>query len=212
MKSKQEIDKLLDEHKALLSSEVRKYSSNLPMIAVQLEAHKLAVDAASSYTPSLGKFSTHLVNSLKKLSRMSTQYGSTVRLPENTQFALNKINKIEKDLESTLGRSPTVSELSDHSGFNVKTVNNLMSSKKNMASFSSLLNTPTMVNNSNDEWLAFVYHDLTSKDKLIFEHTVGFGCKQILSHEELGKKLNIDAAQINKRVNFIGKMVNKGWK
>jgi DNA-directed RNA polymerase specialized sigma subunit len=212
MKTKQEIDKLLSEHKGLIDSEARKYATNIPLITVQIEAHKLAVEAAKDYSPVLGKFSTHLVNSLKKLSRMSTQYGSTVRLPENTQFALNKINKVEKDLEHDLGRAPTAAELADYSGFNLKTVNNLLNSKKSIASFSSLLNTPTMVSGSNDEWLSFVYHDLTPNDKIIFEHKIGFGGKKVLSNEQIAKKIGMALPQLNQRINIISQMINKGWK
>lgn len=212
MNNQQEIDKLLASHKALIEAEARKYSTNIPLISVQIEAHKLAVEAAKNYTPSLGKFSTHLVNSLKKLSRLSTQYGSTVRLPENTQFALNKINKLEKDLEHSYGRAPTTEELADHSGFNLKTVNNLLSSRKSIASFSSLLNTPTMMSGANDEWLAFVYHDLPAKDKIIFEHKIGFGGKKVLSNEEIASKTGLTLLQLNQRINIISQMINKGWK
>lgn len=212
MNTQQEIDKLLASHKALIDSEARKYSTNLPLISVQIEAHKLAIEAARSYSPSVGKFSTHLVNSLKKLSRLSTQYGATVRLPENTQFAINKINKLEKDLEHEFGRSPSLEELADRSGFNLKTVNNLLSSKKSMASFSSLLNTPTMVSGANDEWLAFVYHDLPTKDKIIFEHKIGFGGKKVLSNEEIASKVGLTLLQLNQRINIISQMINKGWK
>jgi DNA-directed RNA polymerase specialized sigma subunit len=182
------------------------------MITVQIEAHKLAREAAASYSPTIGKFSTHLVNSLKKLSRMSTQYGSTIRLPENTQFGINRLNKLEKELEYTLGRTPTAAELADNSGMNLKTVNNLLSGKKSIASFSSLLNTPTMVSGSNDEWLTFVYHDLSPSDKIIFEHRVGFGGKKIMSNEDIAKKLDIPLTRINQRVNLITQMLNKGWR
>jgi DNA-directed RNA polymerase sigma subunit (sigma70/sigma32) len=212
MNNKQEIDKLLSAHEALIASEARKYATNIPLITVQIEAHKLAVEAAKSYSPSVGKFSTHLVNSLKKLSRLSTQYGSTVRLPENTQFAINKITKLEKDLEHEFGREATTAELADRSGFNLKTVNNLMSSKKSLASFSSLLNTPTMVSGSNDEWLSFVYHDLPHKDKIILEHKIGFGGKKVMSDDELVIKTGLSPTQLKQRVSIISKLINSGWK
>jgi DNA-directed RNA polymerase specialized sigma subunit len=212
MSNKVHIDNLLAEHKSLIESEARKYSTNIPLISMRIEAHKLARQAAESYSPSVGKFSTHLVNSLKKLSRISTQYGSSVRLPENTQFGLNKLTKAEKDLESELGRTPTIEELADYSGFNIKAVNSLLKNKKSTVSFTNLLNTPTMIDSSNDEWTTFVYHDLVPRDKIIFEHMTGFGGKAKLSPEKLSNKLNITPTQLNSRVNIISNMINSGWK
>jgi DNA-directed RNA polymerase sigma subunit (sigma70/sigma32) len=207
-----EINTLLKEHRKLIDSEAKKYSTNIPFITAQIEAHKLARQAAESYSPSVGKFSTHLVNNLKKLSRLSTQYGSSVRLPENTQFGINKLNNLEKQLESEFGRPPTTEELSDNSGMNIKTVNNLLKNKKSIISFTNMLNTPTIMDSSNDEWVTFVYHDLVPSDKLIFEHMTGFGGKPILGAPAIAKKLKISETQVGHRVKIISDMVNKGWK
>ncbi len=206
------VETLLKEHKNLIEAEAKRYAINVPLVMVQIEAHKLARKAAETYTPATGKFSTHLVNSLKKLSRLSTQYGSTVRLPEHTQFGINRLNQTEKSLESQFGRPPTVSELSDHTGFNIKMVNNLLRNRKSTVSFTNMLNTPTFVNSANDEWLRFVYHDLSPKDKLIMEHKTGFGGKKAISNEEICKKLNITPAQLTSRINVISDMINRGWK
>jgi DNA-directed RNA polymerase specialized sigma subunit len=212
MNNKATVEKLLQDHKKLIDSEARKYAVNVPLVTVQIEAYKLARKAAETYTPGDVKFSTYLVNSLKKLSRLSTQYGSSIRMPENIQFGINKLNVAEKDLESSLGREATVSELSDYTGFNVKTVDNLLKNKKTMVSINNLLTTPTIIDSSNDEWLSFVYHDLTPKDKIIFEHKIGFGGKKVLDNDKIAKKLNLSQAQLNNRINIISDMINRGWK
>ena len=206
------INKLLDEHKKLIESEAKKYSTNIPLITAQIEAYKLARQAAESYSPSVGKFSTHLVNNLKKLSRLSTQYGSSIRLPENTQFGINKINQVEKQLESEFGRSPTTAEIADHSGMNIKMVDSLLKNKRSIISFTNMLETPTIMDSSNDEWATFVYHDLVPRDKLIFEHMTGFGGKKVIESDKIAKKLKITQPQMNQRIKIIGDMLNKGWK
>jgi DNA-directed RNA polymerase sigma subunit (sigma70/sigma32) len=207
-----DINKLLVEHRKLIDSEAKKYSTNIPFITTQIEAHKLARQAAESYAPTTGKFSTHLVNNLKKLSRLSTQYGSSVRLPENTQFGINKLNNLEKQLESEFGRPPTAEELADNSGMGIKTVNSLLKNRKSIISFTNMLNTPTIMDSSNDEWATFVYHDLVPKDKLIFEHMTGFGGKPVLDTPGISKKLKISEPQVNQRIKIISDMLNKGWK
>jgi DNA-directed RNA polymerase specialized sigma subunit len=212
MKNKNNIDKLLSEHKNLIESEARKYAINVPLITVQIDAYKLAREAAENYVPGGVKFSTYLVNSLKKLSRLSTQYGSAVRMPENVQFGINKLNTAGKELESDLGREATVEELSDRTGFNIKAVDSLLKNKKSTISINNILNTPTIIDNSNDEWLSFVYHDLIPRDKVIFEHKTGFGNKTVLENDKIAKKLNLSPAQLNNRINIISDMINKGWK
>jgi DNA-directed RNA polymerase specialized sigma subunit len=212
MNNHNDVEKLLSEHKKLIEAEAKKYAINIPLVTVQIEAYKLARKAAESYTPGNVKFSTYLVNSLKKLSRLSTQYGSSIRMPENVQFGINKLNTAEKELENSLGRTPSVAELSDFTGFNLKTVDGLLKNKKTTVSMNNLLTTPTIVDSSNDEWLSFVYHDLAPKDKVIFEHKTGFGGRPVIENEAIAKKLNLSQAQLNNRINLIGEMINKGWK
>jgi DNA-directed RNA polymerase specialized sigma subunit len=207
------VEKLIKDNKKLIDLEAARYATNLPLITVQLEAYKLAREAAKSYNANSGyKFSTHLVNNLKKLSRLSTKYGAVLRVPENTQFDVNKLNKLEKDLEHTLGRTATTEELSHHSGLSVKSVVNTLKSKKTTTGISSLFDSPTLFSSENDEWVHFVYHDLTDKDKLIFEHKTGFGGKPILDNSTLAKKLNLSVSTLSNRLKLINTTLAKGWK
>jgi DNA-directed RNA polymerase specialized sigma subunit len=208
-----DIDKLIKDNKKLIDLEASRYASNLPLITVQLEAYKLAREAARTYDASSGfKFSTHLVNNLKKLSRLSTKYGSVIRSPENTQFGVNKVQKMEKDLEHTLGRAPTLEELAHHSGFSMKITQNMLSSRKSVTGLSSMFEAPELFNSANDEWVQFVYHDLEDKDKLIFEHKTGFGGKPLLDNSALAKKLNLSTSTLNNRLKLINSTLAKGWK
>lgn len=207
------VEKLIKENKKLIDLEASRYATNIPLITVQIEAYKLAREAAKSYNPSTGvKFTTYLVNNLKKLSRLSTKYGSVLRVPENTQFGINKLQKLEKDLEHNLGRSPTTEELAYHSGFNVKAVTHTLQSRKTSTGISSLFNSPSLFDSSNDEWVQFVYHDLSDKDKLIFEHKTGFGGKPVLDNTAIAKKLNLSVSTLSNRLKLINTSLAKGWK
>jgi DNA-directed RNA polymerase sigma subunit (sigma70/sigma32) len=208
-----DVDKLIRDNKKLIDLEASRYATNLPLITVQIEAYKLAREAARTYDPKSGyKFSTHLVNNLKKLSRLSTKYGNIVRIPENTQFDINRLNKLEKNLEHTLGREPTVEELSFHSGMSTKNVLNTKQSRKAVTGISSLFNTPELFDSNNDEWVHFVYHDLSDKDKLIFEHKTGFGGKSIMDNKQLAKKLNLSQSTLNNRIRLMNNTLAKGWR
>ena len=208
-----DVERLIKENKKLIDLEAARYASNLPLITVQIEAYKLAREAARSYNPNSGfKFSTHLVNNLKKLSRLSTKYGNVLRSPENVQFGVNKVQKIENELTHTLGRTPTLEELSHHSGFSPKAVTNMLSTKKSSVGISSMFEAPSLFNSSNDEWIRFVYHDLPDKDKLIFEHKTGFGGKPVLNNSQIAKKLNLSSSTLNNRIKLINNILSKGWK
>ena len=208
-----DVEKLISDNKKLIELEASRYATNLPTITVQIEAYRLAREAAKTYNPDSGyKFSTHLVNSLKKLSRMSTRYGGVIRVPENTQFGVNKIQKVEKDLEHALGRAPTIEEISHHSGFSVKSTVSMLKTKKASTGLSSLFEAPVLLNSENDEWVQFVYHDLSDIDKQVFEHMTGFGNKKILDNASIAKKLNLSTSTLNNRIRLMNSTLSKGWK
>lgn len=204
--------KLLDDHKNLILSEARKNATNLPLEAVQIEAYRIANNAVKDYDETKSKFSTHLVNSLKKLSRFSTQYGQVVRLPENQQFILNKINKAEKDLEATLGREPTLDEIGDKTKLGLQVISNVLQNRKQTVSLSNMVDTPVFIKSNNDEWIHFVHFDLPPKDKLILEHRTGFGGKEVLSNEAIAKKLGISHSTLSSRIKMISDKIESGWK
>lgn len=207
------IKKLLDDHKKLIEYEASKYSSRIPSVVVQAEAYKLARKAAEAYNPATGvKFSTFLTNSLQKLSRMSTQYGGTIRVPENKQFKLHKINQLEAGLKAELGRDPTVHELSESSGLPLAALRKLLVSRKKDVNVMNLAYTPAIMENENDDWVHFVYHDLTDRDKVIFEYKTGFGGKPVLTNEQIAAKMETPVSMINSRVRFITDRLSEAWK
>lgn len=204
---------LVESHKNLIESEARKYAKFVPESTVLSEAYKLAYKAANTFDPKLGiKFSTHLYNQLKKLSRISTKYGGTVRLPENKQFKIQRLNTAEDALKAELSRDPTVSELAEHLGMNLPTVNNLLKVRKKDVNINNLAYEPIFIDNENDDWVHFVYHDLADRDKVIFEHKIGFGGKSEMNNEELAKKLKVSPSTIANRVKFISNKIAEGWK
>ena len=134
-----DIEQLINSHKKLIEAEASKYAKFIPVTFVLIEAYKLARKAAEKYDPSTGiKFSTYLTNALQKLSRLSTQYGNVVRVPENKQFKINKLNQVEQGLTDELGRQPSVAELADATGMGIGQVNSLLGTRKREVNMSNL--------------------------------------------------------------------------
>lgn len=211
MKSPEEIKKLIDSHKRLIEAEANKYAQFVPKAFVLVEAHRLARLAAEKYDPTLNiKFSTYLTNQLQKLSRISTQYGGTVRVPENKQFKINTLNQVEEGLKDSLGRQPTVSELSDASGMHIGQVNSLLTARKKEVNLANLSYAPIFFEGDDDDWIHFVYHDLSDKDKIIFEHRTGFGGKPVLDNNAIAKKLGISPSTVSQRIKMISDKIAQG--
>ncbi len=211
MKSPEEIKKLIDSHKRLIDAEAYKYAKFVPLSYVQVEANRLAREAAEKYDTNAGvKFSTYLTNQLQKLSRLSTQYGGTVRVPENKQFKINKLNQVEQGLQDTLGRAPSVAELSDASGMHIGQVNSLLTARKKEVNLANLSYAPIFFEGDDDDWIHFVYHDLSEKDKIIFEHRTGFGGKQVMDNNAIAKKLGISPSTVSQRIKMISEKIAQG--
>lgn len=205
-------DKLIEDHKKLIAYEAGKYSKMLPYDVVLAEAYQLAHKAAVSFDPKKDvKFSTHLTNQLKKLSRISTMYGSSVRLPENKQFKLQRINQAEAQLRDDLGREPSALEVSEFTKIPLAQVNQIKQHKVGEVNISNLQYTPVFVNNTNDDWIHFVYHDLTDIDKVIFEHKTGFGGKKVMGNDALAKLLKLSPATVANRAKIIADKVAENW-
>lgn len=206
-----DIEQLINSHKKLIEAEASKYAKFIPVTFVLIEAYKLARKAAEKYDPSTGiKFSTYLTNALQKLSRLSTQYGNVVRVPENKQFKINKLNQVEQGLTDELGRQPSVAELADATGMGIGQVNSLLGTRKREVNMSNLSFAPVFFEGGEDEWVHFVYHDLSEKDKLIFEYRTGFGGKPVLDNNNIAKRLNISPSTVSQRIKFITDKIAEG--
>ncbi|RTL07824.1 hypothetical protein EKK58_01365 [Candidatus Dependentiae bacterium] len=207
------VEQLLTEHKRLIESEAARYAKFVPLHVVTAEAYRLAKEAAQSFKPESGnKFSTHLVNSLKKLSRISTKYGGILRVPENKQFRIHKLNQAEEELRNEYGRPPSMAELAQATGMGLSEITGLKQVRKKEVNVSNLAYSPVFIEGDNDEWVHFVYHDLPQRDKLIMEHKTGFGGKPLKSNDELAKMLNTSPSTISNRVKIITDRIAEGWK
>lgn len=213
MSKKPNVTQLLASHKRLIETEAARYAKFVPYHVVLADAYRLAKEAAKTYNQELGnKFSTHLVNSLKKLSRISTKYGGILRVPENKQFKIHKMNQREEELRNELGREPALEELAQASGMNLAEVVGLKQVRKREVNVSNLQYAPVFIEGDNDEWIHFVYHDLPARDKVILEHKTGFGGKAIMTNEALAKLLNTSSSTISNRVKIISDKIEEGWR
>ena len=119
---------------------------------------------------------------------------------------------MQQELKDTLHREPNAQELADALGLPLKEIDFLLKNKRNEVTVSNLAYTPTFVDSGNDDWLYFVYHDLSGTDKVIFEYKTGFANKPKLTNDEIAVKLNMSTSTVNNRAKIIADKIAEGWK
>jgi RNA polymerase primary sigma factor len=69
------------------------------------------------------RFSTYATLWIKQaIQRGLDNTDRVIRIPAHTQEKIRKLNSVERDLAAQLGREPTAYEISEHSGFDLETI------------------------------------------------------------------------------------------
>jgi DNA-directed RNA polymerase specialized sigma subunit len=200
-----DLEALYKQMENIIHRELLKQRGSLPETYLEIEAKKFAKQAFETYDPKLGvALSTHVVNTMKQLVRLNMTYQSAVRAPEHQQRVMGEFINVRNDLKEELGRVPTHDELADRMKLNTKVIARLEEGSR--MELSDSIELPTSLSTefsvdttSMDPTLIMFYYGLDPIDKLIFEHTTGYGGKQILGNAQLAKKLNMSYAQLSYR-------------
>lgn len=209
------MQQLLRQLNPIVQRSVNQWSGTLARPLLELEAKNLAVEAVESFEPNRGtKLSTHVVNQLQKLSRLSYTHQNVARVPEYQALQFHTYNIAESALKDSLGREPTFDELGDELGWSTSRLRNF---KKGLRKeFVESGETPPYFDtvSGEDGLIDFVYSDLSPLQKKIFEHTTGYGNSQVLNNRELMRKLNLTQGQLSYRkkqlVDKIDKIMREG--
>ena len=127
-------------------------------------------------------------------------------MPEHRQVKAGTFRNVEESLRDSLGRDPTVAELSQELSWSQREVARYRDEQR--ATYSTSLPIPPGFEKySPDQTLVdFVYHDLVDQDKRVFEHTTGYGGSPVLSGKQLIKKTGMTQGQISHSKRRIRKM------
>lgn len=199
-KDDKDLSVLLKQVNPLIQYSVFQQKGSLPTPIIEAEAKLQAVNAFKTYDPSKGtKLSTHLTNYLKKVSRLNYQYQEIYKVPEARRIKYQTFTTAKDELTQKYGRPPTVLELAEKLNWSNAEVSRFLSESKQELSDSQPLSNDTKFygDNSDSTMLAYIYNDLPTKDKLLFEHTTGYGGKPILDNNELAKRLEMTPGQIS---------------
>jgi DNA-directed RNA polymerase specialized sigma subunit len=181
-------------------------------------AKKMALQAIRTYDPSQAKLSTHIVNQLQGLKRVSRQQGQILPIPERVAMDQGFVEKAKAELEDELGREPTMVEIADRTGLSPKRINYVRKFRYPMAegTISSMSEdeesggfAPAVDQQQTNTWFEFVYSDLDETNQKIMEWTLGLHGSPVLSNQQIARKLRITPGAVSQRKAKIQQALNQ---
>lgn len=191
-KSDADLEALFSQVDGVINKEINRWSGVLARPVLELEARKIAIDAFKSFDPNQGvALSTYLTNMLKKLSRITYKHQNLSYIPENSVLKIGTFDNAIRDLEDLHGREPTSEELGDYLAWSPGAVEKMRKVRRTEFIASGDLPTDLFSGVSQGGVVDYVYHDLNPTQKVIFEHSTGYGGAPVLPTPEVLKKLKI---------------------
>lgn len=183
-------------------------------------ARLLTLDAIKRYDPTKAKLGTHIVNHLQGLKRIARSETSILRVPERVGIEQNRVRLAKQELTDSLGREPSLDELSDATGLSLRRLNYIRKFKPPVAE-GSLLGlqgdegsedfSPGVVKpGQKNPWVDLVYADVDPVNKKIMEWTLGLHGEPTLSNQEIARRLRVTPAAISQRKAKIQMLLEEG--
>ena len=170
---------------------------------LRMKGRAILQQAIPKYDPTRSSMSTFAHIQLQSLQREYRRQMLPLRIPERQAIEATRLHRAEEELTSRLGRPPSDVELADYTGMSLQKIRHLRGGGSVVAHgrFMESEGAPTesAASARTEAWLEYIYHDLNERDKVIFEHTVGYNGKPKLSGRELAKKLGVSPAYISQR-------------
>jgi DNA-directed RNA polymerase specialized sigma subunit len=197
--------KLLESAKSVLDRALTSYAGGNRALAGR--AKLLAIDAFKSYNPKKGtKLRTHLYIRLQPLQREFTKRTSPLAIPERVQLDMLRINQTEQSMRELNGRDAADDEIADELGLSTRRIAHVRKFSKGLVSESQMVSPEgspmqpaTHQVTPEDIWTEYVHHDLGPVDKKIFEWKTGIYGKQVLTTNEIARRLGITPSAVSQR-------------
>lgn len=191
----------------LIQSQVDRFSNApLPRHTILAEARKLTAKAFDDYDPNKAGLNTHVVNHLKHLQRYVAEYQNIGRIPENRTIGISRFQNIRSHLEETLGRPPSILELSDELQWSPSEVSRMQQELRRDLSMASkgeeeeFFDADYSKTNETREIIEFIYWDptTTNEERKILEYSFGIGGSAKLEVKQIATALNKSETYVRK--------------
>jgi DNA-directed RNA polymerase specialized sigma subunit len=181
-------------------------------------AKLITLKAMDNYDPTKASLNTYLSTHLQRLNRVQMKQRNIIPVPEKKQYDAQRIQFATNELTEELGRSPTITEVSERTYLSPKRIEAVMRARADInsgrydseggeddafhaPSVSSPLDLQTK--------LDLIYPDLNGHQKLILEHTLGLYGKRKLSNNDIARKLRVSPAFISQQKQRIQRLLDQ---
>lgn len=195
---------LMIRYQPVVNSVVSRYRTvGVSPATLRAQATTQLIKAMKSYDPNRGaQPTTHIWNNLQKVQRVAAESLTSGHIPEHRNLKRATFTIMRDNLNDRLGREPSTSEMSDELGWNQKEVGRMEhelggEAVASQAPFEFYGNSVTS-ENPDIALIDYLYHDLDGRDKVIFEHTFGYGGKKIMNNKQIAKKLNTNEMAVHR--------------
>jgi len=199
-----DLETLMAQMQPVMMREVNRWTSIAPKLLLKAEANKQALNAFKTFNPSMGfQLSTHLTNSLMKLSRVAYSRQSSLTVPEHQRITYNQIVNLRSRLENDLGRPPTMEHLADHMQMSIPKIQKIIANVERKELMESGEGPVFQQHTDENDIIELAYHDFTPLQKQVFDFRTGFHGGKPQKNNEVIKQLGITQGQLSYQLNLI---------
>lgn len=191
-------------YQPVVNSVVNKYkTAGVNPDTLKSKANAQLLLAIHSYDPGKGTApTTHIWNHLQKVQRVAGESLQSGHIPENRAIKMSVFKTTRDNLSDRLGYEPNTEQMAEEMGWSqaeVQRMNTEMAGEvtASNAEFDFFGNSKNFSSRDKD-LVDYLYHELEPREKVIFEHTFGYGGKPILKNKELAHKLGTNEMAIHR--------------
>jgi len=188
----------------VVNSVVNKYRT-VGLAPATLRAHATTqlIKALDTYDPSKGTVpTTHIWNSLQKVQRVASESLMSGHIPENRNLKKSTFTIVRDNITEQLGREPNVDEMADELKWDRNEVGRMNNELKGEVTASNaefdFYGNSTQGSSKDKDLADYLYSELDGPQKVIFEHTFGYGGKPILNNKEIAVQLNMNEMAVHR--------------
>lgn len=195
---------LVTRYQPVVNSVVNKYqTTGVSRDTIKAKANVQLLKAFQSYDPGkMASPTTHIWNNLQKVQRMASESLQSGHIPEYRNFKMSTFKTVKDNLNDRLGYEPSVAQMADEMGWSQAEVQRMNQELAGEVTASSaefdFYGNARQFENKDKVLVDYLYHELQDKDRVIFEHTFGYGGKPILKNKEIAQKLGVNEMWVHR--------------
>lgn len=207
-------NELIKRYKSLVEKRTNMYRGvGVPQPAIYGEGLRLIQYAAETYKPGHDtKFSTHLENHLRRMSRYVNTHKSIARIPASKQMRIGLYQSRFNVLKLKFGREPAPEELADDLGWGVNDVLEVQRMLRPELAASGLSSEAETTEFSDrlKETAMFVRFQLSPEEQVVFDYLHGHnGKKQETDVASIARHSGVSTDKVYRTIKKIRELINR---